>query len=893
MRGLLLNFILFSLIFSQAYAITIDMGEIRRKSKEVKRVKKQGDIRFDVISYKLKNGLRVYIVPKRDGSGNSAVFLWIKSGASDEPEDFFGGAHILEHIVFKGSPERGVSEVSDAIEKLGGYINAWTSYDNTVYWVLIPSEHITVPFEVLADIVWNPAFSDEEFEREKEVVLEEWRRGQDIPSYRLYHRFFEQIYKSHPYGHPVIGYENTIKSITKDMVLKFHSSFYSTENAFLVVVGDFDPKEISKKIQKIFGKVKAGSKPRKLDVRSKPDFIGPKAFFITGKEKEAQVMLGFLGYPYSITYSVYFDIISDILEKRLVKRLRIDDVIVNSVDVDYWSPPGVGMFEIFYSVKGENIKKAFDIIQEELLKIKSFGISDKELEATKNSILSDFYKNLQSVRSTASLVGYSVQLSDDPYAIYEYLEILRTVDGKRIQQVLEDIIDESRFLAGIYVNEDEKGFAEEIVSQKFSFKERQKLPFSLVDEKVGIRKYVSQNGVRILFKKIEGTGTISVVSVFPGGNIFYSSKPGIPNLTAGTIVRGTKSKSADMILDEIKAIGGNISASASFDAFSVSSSFLANQYERGLQIFFDVILNPSFDEKEIEKVREDIMENLRTRYDNPQVQAVDEFLKILFDGTPYSLPDGISEEFVKSASRSDLVEFWNYVNSDPEKIVLAVVGDFKDENEILRAFYFYGDKIFTKKKESSINFPQKVKCNFQGSEKRVKREGNQVHILVGFCGPSILEKKENLAFQIISSAVSGMGGRIFMNLREKKGLAYVAAPVRRSFISSGFFGGYIASAPQKLEESLVSLKEEIKNISQIQDDEFERGKNLILGSIRRELQSNSSWAWVLAQDEFLGRGFDYYLKVQQEIKSMSKEEAIAIFKEYFGRNNLSVLVLGP
>lgn len=886
-------FILFSLIFSQAYSITIDMGAIRKKAKEEEKKKDEKKnirepLNLNVISHKLKNGLNIYIVPKEDSNGNSAVFLWVKSGASDETPEFFGGAHILEHIVFKGSPERGISEVSDAIERLGGYINAWTSYDNTVYWSLIPSEHILVPLEVIRDIVWNPAFSDEEFEREKEVVLEEWRRGQDIPSYRLYHKFFEEMYKEHPYGHPVIGYEKSIKNITREMVMKFHSSFYSPENAFLVLVGDFDTKKILGESKRLFERIKPSAKPQKLDPRARPNFSGPKSFVISGKEKEAHVMLGFLGYPYSITYSVYFDVISEILEKRLYKRLRIDEIIVNSVDVDYWSPKGVGLFEIFYSTKGENIKKATDIIYEELLKIRSFGVSEREIESAKNSILSDFYRNFQSVRSIATMIGYSIQLVEDPLAPYEYIEILKAVSGNEIGKILKDIIDESKMLIGAYVNEEEKKYADEIMSYQFRKKDLN-LPFSLVEEKSGIRKYISQNGIRILIKKINGTGTISVVSVFPGGNIFYN-KPGIPNLTAKVITRGTKSKSADMILDEIKSIGGSIGASASFDVFSISSSFLKDKYEKGFQIFFDVILNPSFDEKEIEKMKNDIIEEIRTRHDNPQVQAADEFMAMLFKNTPYALPDGISVDIVKDSTRSDIMEFWNFATSDPENIVIAIAGDIGEERDILKSLYFYGERLFTKKREMKIEFPNKIVCDSEGLEKKIRREGNQVHILAGFCGPSILDIKDNLAIQLISASVSGMGGRFFMNLREKKGLAYVAAPIRRSFLSSGFFGGYIASAPEKAKESLNSLKEEIKNISSLEDSEFERGKNLVLGAIRRELQSNSSWAWTLAQDEFLKRGFDFFLKIQEEIKNMKKEDAISIFNRYF--RNPSVLILG-
>lgn len=889
MRKALISFVLFYLIFSSSYAITIDM---RRDTKRKGTGKAPFAGMLEIKEFRLRNGLNVYLIPKRDGSGNASVFLWVKSGASDEPENFIGGAHILEHVVFKGSPERGVSEVSDAIERVGGYINAWTSYDDTVYWSIIPSEHISVPLEVLRDIVWNPAFSDEEFEREKEVVLEEWRRSQDLPSYRLAHRFFEEIYKGHPYGRPVIGYENTIMGITKELTMRYHSMFYSPENAFLIVAGDFDDVEVLKKIRKLYEGVAKGKEKRiNVDVRAMPDFSGPRSFIISGKEKEAQVVIGFLGYPYSLTHTVYLDLAADILERRLYEKLRLEDVIVNSVDADYWSPRGVGLFEIFFSANAENIGRALDVIYDELLRMRTFGVSERELEGAKSSALSSFHEALQSVRTIGRVFGYAIRLSGDPMAAYRYMETVRSATASDILDVFRTVVDESRALMGVYVNENDLAHAEKLKFQNISFKRDFEMPFSLVDAGGGVKKYISKNGIRILLRRAEGSGTVSIVAVFPGGNVFYS-KGGIPNLTAGVITRGTKTRTADMILDEMKAIGGAISAGADFDTFSISAHFLGSKMEKGLEIFFDVLNNPLFDEREIDKVRRDILEDLRTRHDNPQTHAFDEFMKLLFDGTPYCLPAGISEENIVSATRDDVMNFWDFVNSDPEKIVIAIVGDIGSESDVLRKLYLHGRKFFSREKRMEIGFPKKVTCNSGGLERRIRREGKQVHIVAGMCGPTVFEE-ENIAFWLASASVSGMGGRFFMNLRERKGLAYVVTPIRRSFIAAGLFGGYIASAPDKLEESLRSLLEEIRNVTSIDDREFERGRNIVLGTIRRELQSNSSWASVLARNEFLGHGFDYHIRVQERIKATTKDDVISKLRKYIDEGKISVVVLGP
>ncbi len=871
------------------------MRKKRGERKKGRAVSEKQIKRFDIRVIRLKNGLPILLIPKRDGSGVSAFFVWVRSGASDEPPEFFGGAHILEHIVFKGSPELGVGEVANAIESVGGYINAWTSYDNTVYWSIIPSEHLTAPAKVLSEIVWFPEFTEKEFETEKGVVLEEWRRGKDIPSYRLYHEFFERIYKNHPYGHPVIGYEDTIKKITPELVLKFHKKFYSPDNVFVVVAGDFDEKKIIPSIKKLFGRVKKmeGASLRKKNVRKFPDFRGPDYFYISGKEKEAIFMMGFLGLPYSLTASAYLDLIAEVLDTRLYEKLRLKDVIANSVDVGYWSPAGVGIFEVYATAKAENLGKILDVVSEEIRKLKMLGVSEKELQAAKNSLLSDIFESFQSVRGLASTFGYAFQYAENPHAVYDYVEIIRTARKQDIEKLFS-VLDEKRMLLGIYVNDEDRRYAEDLSSQvaKLSFAVPTKLPLRLVRKSHGIEKYESENGVRVLLKKMPGTGTITITAMMPGGQIFYGKeKVGIPLFTARMLTRGTESRTAKIILDEITEIGGGIGASAGFDSFSLSSSFLSDRYEKGFDIFFDVLLHPTFPEEEMEKIRKDILEDLRTRWDVPSTQAFDELYKLVFEGTPYAFPEKAKKEVVEKAGRQELIDFWKFILSDPEKIVIAVVGDFSDSKEILRTLLLYGEELFSKKKEREIQLPDRVPCS-DNFERKVKREGNQVHIIVGFCGPSLRDEEDSIALRVLTASISGMGGRLFMNLREKKGLAYVVSPIRYSFLAGGIFGGYIASAPGKLSESLSGLKEELMKLAEISDKEIKRGKNVVLGSVKRGLQSNSSWASQIASDEFLGFGFDRFSKIRKLIREVTRERIKEVLEKYVENSNPYVVILG-
>ncbi|MDI7261078.1 MAG: pitrilysin family protein, partial [Thermodesulfobacteriota bacterium] len=227
----------------------------------------------------LDNGLKVLLEENRT-SPVVALQVWVKTGSADERDEEAGMCHFIEHMIFKGTEKRKVGEMAKEIESLGGSINAYTSYDQTVYHITIASRYADIALDILADAVQHSVFDPAELEKEREVILEEIRMGEDDPSRKLFRQTMSIAFQRHPYGRPIIGYEKTIKAMTRDKMLSFFRRWYTPDRIFFVAAGDFDLQEMERKARALFKEFKRPSgglperlkEPEQKETRSKLTF---------------------------------------------------------------------------------------------------------------------------------------------------------------------------------------------------------------------------------------------------------------------------------------------------------------------------------------------------------------------------------------------------------------------------------------------------------------------------------------------------------------------------------------------------------------------------------------------------------------------------------------------
>ena len=205
-----------------------------------------------MINYKLDNGMKVLLLPSKSAPV-VACNVWVGVGSADETPKEAGLAHVHEHMLFKGTERRGVGQIAKEVESAGGHINAFTSFDQTCYYVVMSSRYMETGLDILSDAIRNSSFDAEELERELEVIQEEIKRGDDSPSRVASLKLFATAFSEHPYRLPVIGTKESVDSFRREDVLAFFKKHYVPANMTVVLAGDFEESQARAMIDRFFG----------------------------------------------------------------------------------------------------------------------------------------------------------------------------------------------------------------------------------------------------------------------------------------------------------------------------------------------------------------------------------------------------------------------------------------------------------------------------------------------------------------------------------------------------------------------------------------------------------------------------------------------------------------
>lgn len=847
--------------------------------------------------YTLDNGLTV-ILEQNHASPVVAVNVWVKVGSACEVEGEFGLAHVHEHMLFKGTEKRGVGEIARVIESSGGDINAFTSFDETVYYVVIASRFAETALDVLSDAVTSSTFDPEELSKELEVVLEEIRRGEDSPSRVLSQKMFAEAYKHHTYKRPVIGTSESVKSFTREGILDFYKKWYSPDNMVVVVVGDFNESEIKEKINKTFGKINKTPIPEcDIPVEPRQNKINP--FVISKDIKEGYFVIAFHGPAANSDDTPVLDVLSNILgggeSSRLYRNIKEEKGIVNSIYSYSFTPKDPGLFVIGGTLKPENSKEALTEALSELYKLKNEKVSNDELNKAKVNIESDTIYTKETMQGQAQKLGfYEVETGDYVFE-KEYLEKVSNVTADDIVRVANKYFNNDNMTPGfllpsenVSINVNEISQIAEKVSKMADSKPEQKSSDSVEQ----VFKTKLDNGITLLVKENHAVPIFAARAVFLGGVRFENEKNnGISNLLSDMFTRGTTKRTAEDIAVEVESLAAEIDGFSGKNSIGVAVESLSKNFDKTIDIFSDVIINPTFPEDEIDRAKREILASINRQGDNPIRTAVNTFLSTLYTKHPYRFDSLGKPEVVEKFTKQDLQKFYKkYIN--PENMVISVAGDVDTEKVVASL-----NKQFSGFKGNKLSLPSLKAENRAKSIREstvTQKDKAQAHILLGFLAPD-LNDNDQYAFEILNTVLAGQGGRLFTELRDMRSLAYSVTSFYTPGLEPGYFGVYIGTAPQKENEAIDGMKEQLELLlaKGITDDELSRAQQYLVGNFEIGLQQNSSQAARIAFDEIYGQGYKEYQKYPERIMSVTKEDVLRVAKKYIDLKKYTITVLRP
>ncbi len=857
--------------------------------------------KIDFEKYTLDNGLQV-ILHEDHSTPLVTVNVWYHVGSKDEKPGRTGFAHLFEHMMFQGS-EHQPGEYFEPIQKIGGDANGSTSEDRTNYWENVPSNYLELAIWLEADRMGFllPAMTQEKLDNQRDVVKNERRQGLDNqPYYRSEEYLLEALYPSnHPYSWMVIGSMEDLTNASKEDIEEFFKQYYTPNNASLCIAGDFDSVQAKKLVQKYFADIPPGPPIARLQ-KWVPTLEEEKRIIMEDRVSLPRVYMAWHTPPYYAPDDAELDILSSILSQGKASRLYKSLVYDKQIAQEIWSYQAsneiASTFRIVATAKpGHTLEELEKEIERQLEIIKSTPPSEEEVTEAKNSYEASFFRSIQYVggfRGKADQLNeYNIYLGDPGY-MEKDLARYRKVTPADVQRVAKTYLDAERRVVLHVVPFGEPKSKESELDR--SSQPAAGLPPSL--DLPEFRKKTLSNGLQVILAENHELPLINMILVIDAGwAADPKEKPGVASLTSELQDEGTKLRNALEISRELKKIGAYVSTDSFFDASYVSLNTLRKHLDKALDIYSDVIMNPTFPVEELERKRKIYLGRIMKERMEPFTSSIKVFQKVLYDKNhPYSQPytGSGTEASIKAITSDDLKKFYQTYHH-PNNASLIVVGDITEEEIIPKLEMTF--KGWKKKDVPKVSIPDAKPIEKTKIYLVNKQEAPQSVVICGHLG---IQRNSPDYYKILTMN-NLLGGkftsRLNLNLREDKGYTY---GTRSMFLESKGIGPFLVIAPVHTEytkETLVEIMKELNGIrgdKPVTDEESEDTINNLTMGYAAEFETSGQLAWKLANMVQFNLSDDTFEKYIPSVKGLTKKDMEDVARKYIYPDRSVIVIVG-
>jgi zinc protease len=827
----------------------------------------------------LPDGLTL-IVKEDHSAPVASVQAWCATGSIDEDKWLGAGlSHILEHMLFKGTKTQSYNQIAQQIQDVGGYINAYTSFDRTVFWIDVPKEGVHTALAVLSDAMMNSTLPADQYSKEQEVIRREFAMGFDSPDQTATKLLFATAYQRHPYRFPVIGQMEVYNQLTQAQVMHYYEERYVPNNLTFVVVGDVDGEKVHQQLADFFK-----AYPEKA---LKPVFIPEEPPQLGRREahKEFATELTRLMFAWHIPGITdpdvpALDLLSTILgdgrSSRLYRKVREEAGLAFSVSAFSYTPGDPGLFGIEATVDPKKRDAARQLILQMVEDVKQSGVTADELTKGKKIAWSHYLDSLTTMHGQASDLGSNWLLTRNLNFSRDYLAAVQRVTLDDVRRVARKYLVDQNLS---FVSLDPKG--------SLAAKAETVKPAATP----GVQKLELSNGLRILVRQDTRLPLVSISAVFRGGLLAETPETnGITRLMAKALLKGTKTRTAEQIAGQIEDVGGFISSDAGNNSFSVSLHITKPDLKLGVEILSDVLLNATMPEKAVAREKEVQIAAIKQEDEQMTTVARNLLRQALFDHHPYALRASGSIDSVQHLSRKDLLAFRDrYLVA--KNGVISVFGNVTTA-EVKQLF----QKTLGAMKPGALALataprPAPLKKVTAVETKRQKIQGV---VMVGYRGVDVLNKDRH-ALELIDEASSDLGSRFFIRIREQMGLAYYVGASQMEGLVPGFFVFYLGTDPKQIQPVKAALLDEIHKLATngLTDEELARAKKKLIGQQEIANQSNDNFGYHCAVDELYGLGYDHYKSIEREVNAVTLDEVKRVAAKYFRDQPYVLAIVRP
>jgi len=406
----------------------------------------------DIATTLLDNGVRV-ITEQMAHVRSVSLGVWIGTGSRCESADQNGISHFIEHMVFKGTSNRSAEEIARSVDSIGGGLDAFTAKEMVSYNTKVLDEHLPLAFDVLADLVRNPLFREEDIEKEKGVILEELKMEVDNPEYLLHEVFCSNFWKDHPIGKPILGTKETVRKFDRQMIHDYYRQYYSPSNILITAAGNLNHDRLVELARQHFEDLAVNG----TLLPDRPPVPHARLVFRNKTSLEqTHLYMGVPAYPFphELRFPCYAlnTVLGGGMSSRLFQNIREKQGLAYAVYSELSMYRDTGCMAIYAGTSVENAAKVVDSIVKELRELKENRVPDEELRRAKDHLKGSFMLGLESTFSRMSNLARQEMYFKRFFTLDEMIQSIEEITAEQVQRIAQEFFDPDRITLAMLGN---------------------------------------------------------------------------------------------------------------------------------------------------------------------------------------------------------------------------------------------------------------------------------------------------------------------------------------------------------------------------------------------------------------------------------------------------------
>jgi len=845
-----------------------------------------------VIRRTLSNGLTLLIKPDHR-SPVASVQLWVKTGSIHEDAALGSGlSHYLEHMLFKGTRAprpRTARQISEQVQAHGGSINAYTTFDRTVYYIDLPSQHTPLAIDILASMALRPALDKAEAKKERNVILREIAMGEDDPDQRLAQALFSTAFRQHPYAHPIIGHRELFERITHDELVRYHRARYVPANMVLIVTGDVAPDKVTREVEAHFAAAPRLPLPP-LYIPPEPPQLAPRTW-----EQTADVELTRAGIAWAIPGLTHPDtpalnLLALLLgggdSSLLWQSIREKKGLVHAIDATSWAPGTSGLFYIAYTCDDAKRDDAAAAIHAELNRVKKTGFRPAQLRKAIRQLVVGEINTRKTVSGQASRLGAAEVVIGDLHFAQSYFERLAALRPTDIQRALQHYLV-PQTSSTVSLNPKQAENAKPALPQSKKTRAKSAPPAA-----PAFTEHTLSNGARLLLRPDASLPNVHLRLCGLGGGAYEpADQRGATSLLATLLTKDTQRNTAAQVAQKIEEVGGSFYPMSGNNAFGLALEVLPSDLPLAHELIADAVLLPTFRKSTLEQERAAQLAALQDDNDNPVSYGLRQLRRHFFGTHPLAIGPNGSEDTLSKITSRDLSALHAQLLA-PQNLVFVATGDFDPKKMTASA-----EKLLNGLPQGSALLRHEPTSSCQEKQPEAvteRRPGQQAVLFEAYPAPSIRDDAFFVS-EVLDELFSGMSSRLFERVRETLALAYYVRSSRIIGTDTSLFYFYAGTEPGKEAAVLREIEAEIARVAcgGVTKEELARCKTRLKAGHQMGLQTNSQRALQAALNTLYGRPADDSADYAQRIDAVTRANLATFAKNYLRPELRLRLTLSP